>query len=1324
MDRFFAMLIFFCILVSLLLVLLALFAQAPIICSCLVSLFYALYIFLANESHEVHHAQEYENRFWTIFAALCSTAAFFAVDSPLAFGSRYPSFGFVGVIICGYGMHTWDRHAHRQDLSRRFASSLRLGGSSINNLTELGVPMKDLIVRINSLLRDIDQNFIPSTVNNFINSRFILKTEREIINIFEEAQPKALNYLIGHSKLGLLFYKVKDHRRFNHRHRTQLIELLAIDRVSQLTVQSKVIVLHSLQMMKLPANTKAEHWVRNIILSAKQDELSDLKTLADARGNWYCMSKLIYDDIRSDMVRQDILNHIQREAKVQYAHLKMKTKRSKQLKDKGHAWRKILSDVDDTLTCSGGSYPAGVDKRYGKKVVYPGVLAFYRELDLGYRDGTEEWGRESIGNLVFLSARPHLYKDVTEKRNFDKFKKLQRRTHTSGGIVKRKNGSISDVGGCGGNNLTANKSRHTRGGMHTAPSLLAGDLTSGTEFLIKNDYEPLALKKFENFKKYVSIYPEYQHVFVCDNGQGDVRAGEMMIDNFPGQVEAIYVHIVQDVNKTYKYNSEKWGSGTKRGVNPFFFQTYPEAALDAVTRKPQPLISVSGLGRICQDAVNDFYMIKTKDWPSQKHKWDRRDELNQALWRCNMYLGKCGREAVPLVEMERLWKDGDRVSTPYGIGTVLTFDAVFDLYEVEVDWRPLCAQVEDELKRSKLSLEKKEKVKNAVVSGSGIDGRPLVQLETVFETVEEIDEDAVESSHHPISVSPDPCSDGNNNATNISDGASIALDREETDQRSEKVVEGIISLGNKTEIKEEVTGEATLGILTSTSEEEKETQSCGDDDVDRNVFYPVIAKIQGRLISKYIPPKLPVFPKDDDDNRTSGFSFWSSKPNAPTFKKGDDCSTPFGPGSVVEYREEEGIVIILFSKWSARAYLNRDVVKIGDDCSGEEKSFFGSLLRKITTAETLEKVVLQQQHPKEVEFPFEINSIVQTPFGEGKVFCLPPLGKQERTTIATSLSPSNEKVMSAHQILKEGTDGRNSPDSSATLNETNEIIGIFITSWILANGSYPRLYCTVENAFQWKFVEGENRSKTSGILSVFGSFLSQSMKRIAMKDSNKEITQEVPSEILVPGFERYYKDGAAVTTPFGLGEVQSFRESDGFYDVSLIKWNMKGDVSPTIYLMKDTLNYHVSNGCHEGYPVLTSLGLSGNLASVQPTTGVHIVTVPMAGMVCYLQPKDVLRPLKAAVTEDVLTLYGEGKVEKYRLEDDMYEIELHHGSKLFAKAEAFDRVSDGFEDQADFGMKWLLRFLFFGSGNGESQRSRSNSIASVSVISQSSRSKI
>lgn len=47
------------------------------------------------------------------------------------------------------------------------------------------------------------------------------------------------------------------------------------------------------------------------------------------------------------------------------------------------AWRKVISDVDDTFLSSGGRYPAGIDTTYPRHCIYPGAICFYKELDLG-----------------------------------------------------------------------------------------------------------------------------------------------------------------------------------------------------------------------------------------------------------------------------------------------------------------------------------------------------------------------------------------------------------------------------------------------------------------------------------------------------------------------------------------------------------------------------------------------------------------------------------------------------------------------------------------------------------------------------------------------------------------------------------------------------------------------------------------------------------------------------------------------------------------------------------------------------------------------------
>lgn len=1032
--------------------------------------------------------------------------------------------------------------------------------------------MEDQLECINASLADIDQLLIPSTLNNFINLRFVMSKEREIINIFEECDARALNYLVSHVKLGLLFYKIKDHRNFASRHRTELIQMLAVDRLPILTVMSRVIVLHALQLMKLRANPRAESWVRNVILNTHQDDLSDLKTLTDAKGDYFCMNKLIYDDIKSETTRQDILTHIRKEATLQQHHFMMGTKKKRVLLQ---SWRKVLSDVDDTLCSSGGSYPAGIDKRYAKKVVYPGVLTFYRELDLGTQ-GPIEWPENRVGNLVFLSARPHVYKDVSEKINFAKFEKLR----------------IKADG---------------RQGLHTTPSLLAGDIASGTEYMMRNDLEPLAAKKFDNFSRYVNIYPEYHHVFVCDNGQGDVRAGELMFDAFPYEFEALYVHVVKDISKTHGYAPDRW---REKGFNPCFFRTYPEAALNAVRRDP-PLMRVSGLKRVCIESVQDFIHIEPKNWSSTKQKADRRQELNQSLQQVNDYLSSIEQEFVPLIEAEQLWSIGAKVRTPFGIARIQSFNPIHDLYEVELDWRPLSMQVEDHLAEEKRKALRKPETNRA--------------LQTVVETDEHEDDvvgtlSEVTGTTAPISALTPP------------------------DKRPDKVASNYSTMKNSRSIN--VIPPEWSGYQTTWSSKLKP-----------------LASIQGRLISKYTPPLMPKIKKDAGPR----FSFWAPKTDEDRksssrpperrnlFKSGDRCKTPYGLGVVEEHREKTKIVVLKLEGWGARAYLNERCVEI------VSKSLLQSLLDPFSSIEK----------SKPLEFPYAEGTLIKTPFGEGKVFR--PLSTRKSPGIHTT-------------------------------------IGIALTGWKLANNTHPTVYCTLSTAQGWRESKGKStRSKSDAIFSTLGNLVSKTIRE-SFTTREKEKKPLPPP----PQFEQYYKDGAAVSTSFGPGVVKRFRPADGFYEVSLKRWKLASGGFACAILRKGDISHRVAEGCIEGYPVLTTLGLTGTLASVNPTNGVHIVTVPSASMVCYLQPESVVGPLKAAVGEDVLTAYGEGTISRYQCDANTYEIKLHGwNAKLYAKAETFDRAGDGIQHRGTF--FGIIFNMLFASDNSQQgvTRSRSNSVASV-----------
>lgn len=116
--------------------------------------------------------------------------------------------------------------------------------------------------------------------------------------------------------------------------------------------------------MKLSAHPFSEQYVRNIIVTTKTDDLSELKSLTDSKGDVNSMHKLLYTDIRNAAVKESILKYISQQANIQAAHSTIGSRRGK--KRDMLAWRKILSDVDDTLTCSGGSWPAGLDISYPK----------------------------------------------------------------------------------------------------------------------------------------------------------------------------------------------------------------------------------------------------------------------------------------------------------------------------------------------------------------------------------------------------------------------------------------------------------------------------------------------------------------------------------------------------------------------------------------------------------------------------------------------------------------------------------------------------------------------------------------------------------------------------------------------------------------------------------------------------------------------------------------------------------------------------------------------------------------------------------------------
>lgn len=197
--------------------------------------------------------------------------------------------------------------------------------------------------------------------------------EARIVQTLAETPKGTLNAVLGALDLDTLLSDVDDHMWPLPQYRTQLLSLLTVDRVQELSVPNRARLITALQTGN--TNKPAERAIRDLFLATEGPALTELKNRVDAGGDSYDLQQLLHHDIDSEGIRQTVLAHFAAQAKTQPV-----------------AGTKLLSDIDDTL------YASLNDKRYDKGTIYPGVHAFHAALAGKPADGQTD--------LVFLSARP------------------------------------------------------------------------------------------------------------------------------------------------------------------------------------------------------------------------------------------------------------------------------------------------------------------------------------------------------------------------------------------------------------------------------------------------------------------------------------------------------------------------------------------------------------------------------------------------------------------------------------------------------------------------------------------------------------------------------------------------------------------------------------------------------------------------------------------------------------------------------------------------------------------------------------------------------
>ena len=216
------------------------------------------------------------------------------------------------------------------------------------------------------------------------------------------------------------------------------------------------------------------------------------------------------------------------------------------------------------------------------------------------------------------------------------------------------------------------------------PSLLPGDLESGQAYMLRGDFEPMAQKKLKNMLEYHSVYPEFSHVFVCDNGQADVRAAELMKERLGTSIEAVFCHQVQPLDKTFGFTEQSLEKWRKMGI--IFYNTFVGAATDACERG---LIETAALREICFAANEEFVDLYSNlgfKFPGGLFGVElKRLELVADFNRANVVLERNGFLPVPPPRALCIFPIGSTVFTQYfGEGFVRTFRPGDGIYEISL----------------------------------------------------------------------------------------------------------------------------------------------------------------------------------------------------------------------------------------------------------------------------------------------------------------------------------------------------------------------------------------------------------------------------------------------------------------------------------------------------------------------------------------------------------------------------------------------------------------------------------------------------------------
>lgn len=297
-------------------------------------------------------------------------------------------------------------------------------------------------------------------------------------------------------------------------------------------------------------------------------------------------------------------------------------------------------------------------------------------------------------NLVFLSARPHAYKDYLESKSYKLFRRLRKsgKLHCMPTLLagKLKSSGLAFIFG-----VVLLYPRNTLAGgvlqvflcwfclgllpmifpfTFLAFAVLVTWSFYATSSLRKesrvNDvWRPVGEDKIKSFVEYRQLYSECSMLFFGDNGQGDLMCAERLTgmngspseDGVGGMVSAAFIHQVADpaeqLSELEKFEDHQQAKEEYASRGIYLFRTYVGAAIHVYNLG---FISQEGLFRVCTEAVQDMVRLRIRYLGrAERRPWkevvnemnDDVDRANELLRDSGLQIGKVPNSAG--VNLER-----------------------------------------------------------------------------------------------------------------------------------------------------------------------------------------------------------------------------------------------------------------------------------------------------------------------------------------------------------------------------------------------------------------------------------------------------------------------------------------------------------------------------------------------------------------------------------------------------------------------------------------------------------------------------------------------